>query len=106
MMVYNAGDYAKLSAERDALAAELADCAEVRNSWCIEYTRVRDELAMALTKLPDRIGKLEATVQLIMNTVAGWEFVPATDFQLISMIAHAANVPYSTSAETKGESGG
>lgn len=56
------------------------------------------------TKIADvathRVRKLEAVVQLIMNTVAGWEFVPAEEFQLISIIARANGVPYSTPAET------
>jgi hypothetical protein len=58
--------------------------------------RVADDVNEHYSNALARIAQLEATVQLIMNTVAGWEFVPATDFQLISIIAHANNVPYSS----------
>lgn len=45
-----------LTDERDSARADLAECAQVRDSWCSEYTKVRDELAAARTFF-DRIPK-------------------------------------------------
>lgn len=45
-----------LTDERDSALADLAECAQVRDSWCSEYTKVRDELVAARTFF-DRIPK-------------------------------------------------